>query len=125
MRDNEKETLALRRYILGLSLTAITSQPAAILGRVVISFSSSDKRSETVEVYGNGKRLPITLTHKDSLEYTKAVAKEFGINPERNIELQSGPDRVVDFDKDLAKKDVSDAGDGGKKPKKTSALKAK
>jgi len=123
--DKNEVTLKLHRYILGLSLTAFTFSTSSYLRQGCNLVLDPDKPREFMEVYGDGRRLPVALTHDEALAYAKATAKEFGIDPGRDTNLKTYPDREVKFEKELAKKDVSDSGDGDKKSKKTSAAKAK
>lgn len=111
-------TLALRRYILGLALTAFTHHPSGYLrqGCLLVLDPDRSKDREFVEVYPTGKRDSVTIAHDDALEFAKAAAKEFGLDPKREINpSDNGPDRVVQFDKVRAKKDVKE---GDKKKKK-------
>lgn len=102
---DEKRTLALRRYVLGLALTAFTSNPSGYLRQGCNLVLDPERPREFVEVYPDGRRVPATVTHEAARAYAAAVAKAFGV----------GGNRMVPFDKDLAKKDV--AGDGADKPK--------
>lgn len=123
---DESKTLALRRYILGLAMTAFTHSPAGYLRQGCNLVLDPDKPREFVEVYGDGRREGATLTHVDALAYAKAAAREFGINPDRKIDPLVDPDREVMFDTEFARNDVSgEAGKGAKKTKKRSAKKAK
>ena len=109
---DEKRTLALRRYILGLALTAFTHAPSGYLrqGCLLVLNPDKAKDGEFVEVYPNGDRKPATVTHGGALEYASAVAKAFGV----------GESRTVEFDKERAKKDVKGEGKS-KKGKKAQA----
>jgi len=94
--DNANQTLALRRYILGLSLVALTANTSAYLRQGCNLVLDPDKPVEFVEVYRDGRRPTTKLTHDDVLTYAKTAAKDFRI----------GEDRTVDFDKSKAKADV-------------------
>ncbi len=123
---DEAETLALRRYVLGLALTAFTQSPSGYLRQGCNLVLDPRTPPEFKTVYGDGRREDVTLTHSDAHSFARAAAKAFGIDPDRKIDHQVAPDREVVFDKELAKKDVrGDATDGEKKPQKTSAKKAK
>lgn len=112
----DKNTVDLRRYILGLALTAFTYPAAGYLRQGCNLVLDLGKPGEFVEVYADGRRMPLVMSHDDVLEYAKSAAKEFGV----------GPDREVEFDKDLAKKDVIEtAGDGDKKGKSAGRKKPK
>jgi CRISPR-associated protein Csb1 len=103
---DEKRTLALRRYILGLALTAFTRNPSGYLRQGCLLVLDPDKAREFKEVYPTGERKPATVTHQDALTYATAAAKAFEV----------GESRTVDFDRERAKADVS--GDGDKKKAK-------
>jgi CRISPR-associated protein Csb1 len=105
--DNEQRCLTLRRYILGLALTAFTSNSAGYLRQGCNLVSDPEKLREFKAVHCDGRREDLTLTHTDALTYAKAAASEFGV----------GPDRAVEFDQDRAKKDVSSDSDSTKKKK--------
>ena len=99
-----KKSLALRRYVLGLALTAFTYPPAGYLRQGCQLVLDPDKPRELTEVYGDGRRVPAPVTHDDALAYAKAAAEAFGV----------GKDREAPFDKELAKKDVK--GEAGDEP---------
>ena len=105
------KTLCLRRYILGLALTAFTRNPSGYLRQGCLLVLDPDKPREFVEVHPNGERKPATITHEDALNYATAAAEAFGV----------GESKTVAFNKELAKKDVKGEGDAkgkGKKSKK-------
>jgi len=109
---DEKKTLTLRRYILGLALTAFTHTPSGYLrqGCLLVLDPSKAKEREFLEVYPNGDRKPVKITHDAALEYSSATAKAFGV----------GESKTVEFDKERAKKDVKGESKG-KKAKKAEA----
>ena len=114
--QDDKKTLALRRYILGLALTAFTDNPSGYLrqGCVLVLDPKPEQPGEFVEVYPTGERKPATITHAAAREYALEAASAFGV----------GEDRVVAFDRDRAKKDVQGEGETkvkGKKGKKSDA----
>lgn len=111
-KDKEK-TLALRRYVLGLALTAFTYSPSAYFRQGCNLVLDPDKRPEFKTVFGDGRREDTTLTHSEALAYAKVAAKAFGIDPERENAQQDKADREVPFDKELAKRDVVGDGSGG------------
>jgi CRISPR-associated protein Csb1 len=106
-KDREKTT-RLRRYVLGLALTAFTHSPSGYLRQGCSLVADPNKPREFVEVYGDGRRDPAKLTHEDALTFALAAAAEFTV----------GSDREVPFDKELAKKDVKRDGADEKPPKK-------
>ena len=98
--DPEK-TLVLRRYILGLSLVALTTNASTYLRQGCNLVPDADKPREFTLIHSDGTREPLTLTHADALEFATAAAKAFGV----------GESREVVFDKDLARKDIAGEGD--------------
>lgn len=107
---SETRTVALRRYIFGLALTAFTYPPAGYLRQGCNLVLDPDKPREFVEVYGNGRRVPANVTHDEAVEYARVTIGEFGVG--RNLS--------VDFDKERAKKDVSgETASGDRKTRKT------
>ncbi len=113
-------TLTLRRYILGLALTAFTHSPSGYLRQGCNLVLDADKKREFKTVHGDGRREDATVTHSEAITYAKAAAKAFGIDPDRKIDYKASPDQEVMFDVELAKKDVSgDTGDGTKAARKS------
>jgi CRISPR-associated protein Csb1 len=104
--NDDLKTVELRRYILGLALTAVTYPGAGYLRQGCNLVLDPDKPREFVEVYGDGRRVPSKVTHRDALAYARAAAKSFVV----------GQDREVEFSRDLAKADL--AGDGAGAPLK-------
>jgi len=109
--NDTSNTLALRRYVLGLSLVAFTHNPSGYLRQGCLLVLNPDLPREFVEVLPTGERKPATITHEAALEYATEAAKAFGV----------GESKTVDFDKERAKKDVKGEGDtkktGKGKPK--------
>lgn len=107
------QTRALRRYILGLAVTAFTTNVSGYLrqGCNLVLDASKPRRIEAV--YPSGERTPFTMSHDDALAYAADAAKAFGV----------GDSRTVDFDKERAKRDA--AGDTDKKAKAKKAKEAK
>ncbi len=108
-----EETLKLRRYILGLSLVAFTATASTYLRQGTNLVPDIDTPRTLTLVNSDGTREAIKLSHADALSYAKSTAKAFGI----------GKDQEVEFNKELAKKDVSGEGDT-KATAKKSAKKA-
>jgi CRISPR-associated protein Csb1 len=94
-RDATK-TLALRRYILGLALTAFTHNPSGYLRQGCLLVLDPSKPREFVEVLPTGERKPATITHEAALKYATEAAAAFGV----------GESKTVPFDKERAKRDV-------------------
>jgi CRISPR-associated protein Csb1 len=107
---DEKMTLSLRRYILGLALVAFTYKPGGYLrqGCLLVLDPSKVKENEFVEVCASGERRPVTIAGDEALTYAEIAAKAFGV----------GESKSVHFDKDRAKRDVIGEGDA-KKTKKS------
>ena len=100
-RVRKKKTLALRRYVLGLSLVAFTANASTYLRQGCNLVPDVDKPREFTLIHSDGSREAIKLTHADALKFALAAATAFGV----------GPDRQVEFDKDLAKKDIAGEGE--------------
>ena len=103
-KDAEK-TLALRRYVLGLSLVAFTASPESYLRQGCMLVLSPEPSREFVEVYPDGQRKPCGITHDGALKFATEAARMFGV----------GESRIVSFEKERAKRDVK--ADSGKKGK--------
>lgn len=111
--EDQQKTLALKRYVLGLALTAFTYPPSGYLRQGCNLVLDPDKPREFSEVFSDGRRVPATVTPEEALDYAKAAASEFGVEN----------DRTVHFDKEKAKADLSgeSAKSGNKKTKAKTA----
>jgi len=111
--EDEEKTTKLRRYILGLALTAFTHSPSGYLrqGCLLVLDPSRAKDREFVEVYPNGDRKPAAVTHDVAFDYADATARAFGV----------GESKTVRFDTDLARKDISGEGRTRTRGKKSKA----
>jgi CRISPR-associated protein Csb1 len=89
----------LRRYILGLALTAFTYPMAGQLRQGCLLIANPEKPREFNEVYADGRRVPATVTHDIAVTYAKAAAAAFGV----------GESREVEFDRRLAIQDTGGA----------------
>ena len=96
-----KKTLLLRRYILGLSLVALTASAATYLRQGCNLVLDLEKGREFTLVYSGGKREILKLSHADALAFARSAAAAFGV----------GESCDVIFDKELATKDI--AGEAG------------
>lgn len=94
--DAEERTKELRRYILGLSLVALTSPTSSYLRQGCDLVLDPDKPPEFSLVFRDGHRETMNLSHADALEFADASANGFGV----------GENRTVAFDKAKAKADV-------------------
>lgn len=97
--EDADQTLNLRRYIFGLSLVALTTEPDPYLRQGCNLVLNPDKPAECNEVYRNGQRKPFELSHDDALMFAKAASEAYGI----------GESQTVAFDKKRAQKDVREA----------------
>ncbi|HEY4260438.1 MAG TPA: type I-U CRISPR-associated RAMP protein Csb1/Cas7u [Schlesneria sp.] len=102
------KTLVLRRYILGLSLVAFTSNASTYL-RQGCNLVPSEKPRDFNLVHSDGKREPQTITQAEALKYATAAAKAFGVTDIA---------KEVAFDPKLAQLDLKDDGEVKEKPKK-------
>ena len=109
---DEDGTLALQRYVLGLALTAFTHNPSGYLRQGCLLVLDPSRPREFVEVHPTGERKPVAITHEAAVQFAAVAAEAFGV----------GESRTVDFDKELAKKDVQ--GEGGTKTKGKKGKKA-
>ncbi|HTU23317.1 MAG TPA: type I-U CRISPR-associated RAMP protein Csb1/Cas7u [Gemmataceae bacterium] len=113
---DEAKTLALRRYILGLSLVALTATASTYLRQGCNLVPDVENPRQFILVHGDGRRDPAAVTHDAALAFASEAAVAFGV----------GEDKTVAFDKELAKKDVTGEGDAEKsKTAKTKAAKEK
>lgn len=99
-------TQNLRRYILGLSLVAFTSNASTYL-RQGCNLVPSEKPRVFNLVHSDGKREPLTLTPKDALKYATAAANAFKV----------AEGKEVLFDPRLAVADIR--GEGGSQTTRT------
>ncbi len=98
--SDEAKTRALRRYILGLSLVAFTSNASTYL-RQGCNLVPGEKPRVFNLVHSDGTREAQNLTLADALKYATAAAKDFGV----------AKGKEVTFDTSLAKKDIAGEGD--------------
>lgn len=87
---------ALQRYILGLSLVAVTEPLDGFLRQGCLLVPDVEHASPWVEVARTGVRTEVALTNEDARAYAKVAASEFKV----------GASRPVKFDTKLAKADV-------------------
>jgi CRISPR-associated protein Csb1 len=99
--DDTKQTLALRRYVLGLSLVALTAPATTYLRQGCNLVPDIDRPRTFTLVNADGIRTELSLTHDQSIAFAKLAAKEFVVGESQN----------VTFDPDLAKKDIAGEGD--------------
>lgn len=118
--DSAEATLALRRYLLGLALTAITAPSSGYLRQGCNLVLDPDKARDFKVVFADGATVPAPVTHEQAISYARSAAKAFGIDPSRTIDpaRSEGPDREVPFDATRAQADVSAPASTGRKPRK-------
>lgn len=91
------DTTKLRRYILGLSLVALTATQDTYLRQGCNLVPANEGKTRKFEiVHPTGKREPCHLTLEDAKNYAETAARAFGV----------GKNREVNFDKKLAEKDI-------------------
>lgn len=92
---NGDRTKALRRYILGLSLVALTAPLDPFLRQGCNLVPDIDKPREFKLVNLDGTRSDFVLSHEDALKYALEAMEKFGIN---------ATERAKEFDATLAEK---------------------
>lgn len=102
--DDAKQTLALRRYVLGLSLVALTAPVQTYLRQGCNLVPDVEHPRTVTLVNADGTRHELKLKHDEALSFAELAAKAFGV----------GKSQTVKFDPDLAKRDI--AGEGDVKP---------
>jgi len=110
--DDAQQTLALRRYVLGLTLVALTAPPQTYLRQGCNLVPDLDHPRTVTLVSADGTRSEVEIKHDQALNYAKSAAKTFGV----------GESKTVQFDPALTKKDLS--GEGNTKPTRKGKAKA-
>jgi CRISPR-associated protein Csb1 len=103
---NDKETSALRSYLLGLALVAFTKPAVGFLRQGCNLVLDGDRKPESNVVFADGRREASGLTHEAALAFANKAAAAFGV----------GESQKVKFDPKVAKDDAT--GDGKKKGSK-------
>ena len=93
--DHER-TMALRRYVLGLSLVALTLRTSTYLRQGCNLVIDPENPPEFYEVYRDGRREPASIAHDEVREFAATAAQAFGV----------GESQTVKFEKEKAKADV-------------------
>lgn len=78
-----ERTKALRRYILGLSLVALTAPLDPFLRQGCNLVPDADKPKEFKLVKLDGKRPDFVLSHPDAVRYAREAMTKFGIQPNK------------------------------------------
>jgi len=94
-----KNGLALRRYILGLSLISATAPLDPFLRQGCLLVPDDHTPAQWTEVGRDGNKKSVALTESIAIAYAKNAAESFKI----------GPNRAVSFDNDRAKEDAKKA----------------
>ena len=111
--ENPAQTLSLRRYVLGLSLVALTAPAQTYLRQgcnLVPEVDNPQNPRQVKIVHANGTRTEFNLSHESAKAYAQAAAVDFGV----------GESQTAKFDSEMAKKDISGEGDA-KQSRKRSA----
>ena len=77
----------LRDYLLGLGLVMLTYPLNHDYRSGTLLVQDAARPMKIEVVYRNGKREPITLTHKDALAFAQEAAKTFGVGENREFVL--------------------------------------
>jgi CRISPR-associated protein Csb1 len=96
---DESKTKKLRRYILGLSLVALTKPMSHNLRQGCLLVGIENKPADWKLVHPSGKRESFALSHDTALKYAEKAADEFGVKT-KPIEGK--------FDPKLAKAEADD-----------------
>jgi CRISPR-associated protein Csb1 len=104
-------TQALRRYILGLSLVALTGRQPSYLRQGCNLVPDVDQPRRFVLVQADGRRVDASVDQDEAFSFAAAAAEAFGV----------GEDRTVAFDRSLATKDLTGEGDAEKSKKAAKA----
>jgi CRISPR-associated protein Csb1 len=99
--DDVDQTLVLRRYILGLSLVALTAPATSYLRQGCNLVPDVDHPRTFTLVNADGTRSALQLAHEQAVAFAKLAAEEFVV----------GESLTVTFDSELAKKDVAGVSD--------------
>jgi CRISPR-associated protein Csb1 len=113
--DDAKQTLALRRYVLGLSLVALTAPPQTYLRQGCNLVPDIDNPRKTTLVNADGSREEFRFPHDQAKAFANMAAMEFGV----------GESQSVKFDSELAKIDIAGEGNVKVTRKKTAKAAAK
>ena len=109
-----QKTLALRRYVLGLSLVAFTSTASTYLRQGCNLVPDINNQREFKLIHSDGSHETPNLSHSDALKFAHTAAQAFGVG-EDHLEVKFEPER--------AKKDIAGEGDT-KATRKAGAKKA-
>lgn len=108
LRGDGEQSVALRRYILGLALVAATEPLDGFLRQGCLLTPHPEHPASWEAVARTGERITVDLDQQTAFDYAKAAKKAFPVHP----------DEVFRFDKALAQKDLEDVLGKGTKGKK-------
>lgn len=86
---SKPRTEALRRYVLGLSLVALTAPQDCYLRQGCNLVPDTDKPREFQVVNRDGTRVDASLTHEQALAYARAAAAAFVVGPDREERFEA------------------------------------
>jgi CRISPR-associated protein Csb1 len=88
-KDGNDATLALRRYVFGLSLVSFTAPQEMSLREGCQLVPNADRPAEWHLVRHHGKREPFSLSHGGALSYAQAAAEAFGVGPNKEARFEA------------------------------------
>ena len=111
--SDDAQTLVLRRYVLGLSLVALTAPVQTYLRQGCNLVPDADHPRTVTLVRADGAREATALGHNEALAFARLAGDAFGV----------GNALTAQFDPELAKQDI--AGEGHAKQTRKGRAKAK
>ena len=87
LRGNSKNTLILRRYILGLALVAAAEPLDGFLRQGCLLSEHPEQSAQWESISRTGKRLPVDLEQTCALEYAKAAKQDFPVEDDKNFDF--------------------------------------
>ena len=84
---NGPDGVAVRRYLLGLSLVMLTAPRDHDLRQGCLLVLREGEKPQWVRRYRDGRRDPIPLDHEAVLEYARDAAKAFGVGEDRLVQI--------------------------------------
>lgn len=93
--ESEDETLALRRYVLGLAFVSFTAPQETFLREGCQLVPDIERHAELWLVRHDGKRDKLDLSHDEALAYAKAAADDFGVGESREVTFDAKTARAA------------------------------
>jgi CRISPR-associated protein Csb1 len=110
--NSNAETIKLQRYLLGLSLVALTYFDGKVLnlrqGCQLVVDGDRQKDSKRVIVFADGTEKAFSLTRDEAIAYAKAAAQAFGVGENRSAKFNP-KDAKASLKKDAKKGKGSEA----------------